>query len=385
MKNTSSQISNLINRQTKETMNIRNVFIITLISLSSIQLCGMYPKLADNRGFNKIPSAENCFPNQKRSAEDILISPSFEKKQRTESPQKSALCLFFPKETKQGDPLANIVSEDKQGTAFQLSPFALNIKKSIYNIDHVALGNLLITNEATQLSKEEKENFHAQAKEYKQRIKDMCIIGYEITSKSDNEEIKARFSYDSEYNNAQKISRNLYAFKTLPKLTFPQAFFTNAQRYRASTPNQTPDQALLALIKNEQEKISICCFYFDLENIANKLVHKKNNGVTVEVLTTQTQKNLAALTLLAKNGISVLAPQNDPYEMNHHKFALFKRNLFDKKLLCNGSFNYTDSAIQRNWEDMTISDDADMITQFEQQFENVKNCSQPKFLENVKK
>ncbi len=372
-------------------MNIRNVFIITLISLSSIQLCGMYPKLAVNTGFNKTPSTENCFQNQKRSAEDTLISPSFEKKQRTESPQRSELCLFFSKETKQGDPLANIASEDKQDTALQLSPHTLTIKKSIYDINPSALGNLLITNEATQLSKEGKEEFHAEAKEHKKRIKDMCIIGYEITSKSDNEEIKAKFSYDSEYNNAQKISRHLYAFKTLPKLTFPQAFFTNAPRYRDAHQNQTPDQALIALIKNEQEKISVCCFSFDLMPIANALVRKKKkDGIFVEVITDSRQgpkkNNLNVINLLRDNDINVLSPQNDNFEMNHHKFTLFKRNLLNKKLLCHGSFNYTDSALQRNWEDMTISDDADMIAQFEQQFENVKNCSsQPKFLENIKK
>ncbi len=389
-------------------MNIRNVLITTLISLSPLQLCGMnnntinsynqdrtksngsLPPLLPNPGSNNI----NIL---KRTSETNITSPSPDKKTRMESPQESESLILFPKAT-QGDPLSNNALENErmmqidpitvkpQNIALQLSPHTLSIKKLIYNIDPIALDNLLVNNGTIQLSKEEKEDLYKSAKEQKKLIKTIHDIGNTIASQTDSQEIKTKFLCDSEYKNIQKITHNLYALKTLPKLTFPQAFFTNAQRYRDAHQNQTPDQALLTLIKNEQEKISICCYHFDLENIAAKLICKKNKGIIVEVLTDQRQKNLKAINLLVNNGISVSAPQNDSYEMNHHKFTLFKRNLFNKTLLCHGSFNYTDSAIQRNWEDMTISDDFDMIAQFEQQFEDVKNCSsQPKFLENVKK
>lgn len=332
-------------------MNIRNTLLFSLIFLSSLQSYGMNES-----------SEQNSAKNLKRPSEDNLFPSHPDKKVRTESPQRS-------------EPLP----------ALQISPFFFNIKKSIYDIDPVVLGNLLVSNETVQLIKEEKEDLYKIAKEQKLLIKKINDAGNKLASQTDSQTIKTKFLCDSEYKDIQKITRNLYAFKTLPKLTFPQSFFTNAQRYRIPTKNQTPDQALLALIKNEQEEISICCYIFDLIKIAEKLIHKKNKGVIVKIITDQKYGKNNTINFLMNNDIPVLAPQNDRFEMNHHKFTLFKRNLFDKELLSHGSFNYTDSAVQRNWEDMTISEDPYIIAQFKQQFAEIEACSKPIFLENIKK
>jgi hypothetical protein len=379
-------------------MNIRNVFILTIIPLSSVQLYGMNNNTINPYGWNKTKPNDslslllpNTGPNNinilKRTSETNIISPSPDKKTRTESPQGSESLLFVPNGITQGDPLANNPLENEQimqidpitvkpqNTALQPSPFALTIKKSIYNIDPIGLGNLLISNEVTQLSKEEKEDLYKFAREKKHLFKAIN----DFISETDRQELKTKYSSDDEYKNLQKMTRNLYALKTLPKLIFPQAFFTNTPYVKELLPKTTPDQALIALIKNEQEKISVCCFSFDLISIANALVNKKKDGILVEVITDKEQGQkpnaLKVINLLRDNDIEVLSPQNKDYEKNHHKFSVFKRNLLNKPLLCNGSFNYSFNATKNCWEDMIISDDSEMIEAFDARFKEVKDRS----------
>jgi mitochondrial cardiolipin hydrolase len=52
----------------------------------------------------------------------------------------------------------------------------------------------------------------------------------------------------------------------------------------------------------------------------------------------------------------------------HHKFAIF-----DQKILVNGSFNWTHSATQVNEENILVTSDAGLVTEFSQQFEKLKN------------
>jgi|GEM_PF-2645632 len=378
-------------------MNIRNIALISLISLSPVTLQGMNTSSKTNHNLT-LYAAPNGLSGVKRPAERSLNNPSIEKRHcnggwltpntRPNNTERSlpkqeiqVNPIILQQQNSQDDPIVIYSPEETS----QADLLAAKIKQTIYNFDSILLGKLLITDEISELSKEQKEELHKQAKQQKETIIQIRTLGNGIISQSDNEEIREKFSYNSEYDNIQKITHNLYALKTLPKLTFPQAFFTNAQRYRIPNAKPTPDKALLALIKNEQEKISVCCYNFDLECIAKKLVHKKNKGIIVEVIIDQDQKNLGVLKLLINGGISVLAPQNDPYEHNHHKFSLFQCNLFNKKLLCHGSFNYTSSAIERNWEDMSISEDSDLIDQHEQQFKQLKECSNPKLLENIKR
>jgi hypothetical protein len=233
--------------------------------------------------------------------------------------------------------------------------------------------NLFNIDRIKDLTKEHRIELYKYAKTYNNNFLETAF-DKNGTPLWDEDEVNTYFNRDA-------ITNALRTLTVLPSLRIPQAFFTNAQRYRTPTNSPTPDQALLALIKSEQKKISLCCFYFDLDFLAKALIKKKNNGVKIKIITTQSQKNLHALKLLANNNITILAPQNDNFELNHHKFGIFKCNIFNKTILSHGSFNYTDSAIQRNWEDMALSDDSYLITQFKEQFKDIKKCSsKPKFL-----
>jgi len=128
----------------------------------------------------------------------------------------------------------------------------------------------------------------------------------------------------------------------------------------------------------EQEQISSCCFHLTLYNLATALVDKKTEGVDIELVTDQSQGNnpsLQALKLLVANGVSVSSPRNKPFEINHHKFFIFKNNVLNKPLVWMGSYNPTGNSNENSWDDAMILDDADVIQDYLQRFNEVKTAS----------
>ncbi len=304
-------------------MNIRNITICTLMALSCFQSYGM-----------------------KRQADQLLSGQKTTFDAADIGPQPKKLCL-------------------EQNSK---SPLHIECEKITFSLDSIALENLLTTPQAAQLNKAERAELYAQAKQLKRQIREMRTIGNTITTQVNSPALKAKFLFDDEYKNIQKITHYLYALNTLPKFTFPQAFFTSVPYSNNPSYKPTPDEALLALIKNEQQKISICCFHFNLMNIALALIHQKKKGIIIELFTNQDQgtgqDSQHVIKLLMDNKISVCSPQNDRYESNHHKFAIFACNLLDKKILCTGSFNWTDNAKHRSWDDLNVLDNEEIIEQY---------------------
>lgn len=64
------------------------------------------------------------------------------------------------------------------------------------------------------------------------------------------------------------------------------------------------------------------------------------------------------------------------YEIMHHKFIIFDKNLYGKKLLWTGSFNVTGQANTNSWENVIIIDDAAAIKEFECEYEKLVEHAQ---------
>ena len=319
-------------------MNIGNSIIVVFSLLLPIQAYSMMG--------SSIPKQPLVITNNslKRTASKDIISPSPEKKTRTED---------------------------------TIDPFLSEIKQNIHNFDSTSLNNLLITNSVKNLTKEDRQNLYSYAKQSKTNIKAINALSSKIKEQTDNQEIKTKFSYDTEYQELQKITRNLKTLTILPKLTFPQAFFTQAPYTK--DPRITLDQILARFIKNEQQQISACCYHITLDTISKALINKKNKGITIEVATNQNQGDQLnaskEISTLINNNIPVFWPHNDNYEQMHHKFFIFERNILNKKLLWLGSYNPTPNGNTRSWDDVTILDDADIIKLYQQRFKEVKSRS----------
>jgi len=258
----------------------------------------------------------------------------------------------------------------------------VEIQKNIALPNPIAIKFLLSTQTAAQLNQNQKQSLYEQALETKREI-DQWITGTNIEISyfsGDTESVSSSQKdlslYTTQQKNLVEIINVLYTFKFLPALIFPQALFTHPP-YKDVLNRQNLDEVLKSLIANEQEKIYVCCFHITLRGVANSLVNAKNNGVAIDIITDQEQlyKDPAAINIIRENKISVLAPQNDKFENMHHKFFIFKNNIFNKSLVWTGSYNPTPNANERSWDDVVILDNPAIIEQYIKRFEEVKNKS----------
>jgi len=105
-----------------------------------------------------------------------------------------------------------------------------------------------------------------------------------------------------------------------------------------------------------------------VQEIATEVVHAKRRGVNVRVITDdEKQDDLGSkASTLKSQGIAV---RNDgDLSHMHHKFCVI-----DQAILLNGSFNWTRSAVLNNRENVVISKDAYLVSDFMAEFNRLWN------------
>ena len=115
-------------------------------------------------------------------------------------------------------------------------------------------------------------------------------------------------------------------------------------------------------------RLFLFLFLFAVQEIATEVVHAKRRGVNVRVITDdEKQDDLGSkASTLKSQGIAV---RNDgDLSHMHHKFCVI-----DQAILLNGSFNWTRSAVLNNRENVVISTDAYLVSDFMAEFNRLWN------------
>ncbi|WP_159474756.1 phospholipase D-like domain-containing protein [Chryseobacterium sp. 18068] len=123
---------------------------------------------------------------------------------------------------------------------------------------------------------------------------------------------------------------------------------------------------ILENISESKEEILICVAWFTSKEILGKLIDKAETGCTIKVIINDHFENrrLNFSDFISKKGsIQILSSESGRFL--HDKFAIF-----DKKKLMTGSYNWTNSAEYYNHEYVIITDDYQMIKQFDIRFRN---------------
>ncbi len=145
-------------------------------------------------------------------------------------------------------------------------------------------------------------------------------------------------------------------------------------------------EVLRIYISHEQKQVYTAVYRLTHNDIAQDLI-KKHTELTCEqtkypvrviVEKKFTDDWCIPLHAMIKAGIPVRCNKqryNDSngFEIMHHKFVIFKKNKKDKSLLVTGSFNFTGQAHKNNWENILVTDDADAIHSFFEQFKELNN------------
>jgi len=263
-----------------------------------------------------------------------------------------------------------------------------DIKTCIGDFDLASISTLLASEEAAELSKEQREALYQMALEKEHvllMVLDLESEGFDsqqeaqhLIDQATDEVVENKFSLiNRQHKQAKKIRCVMHAAKVIKQFRFPQAHF-NPRPYRESL-RPSLDQVLEGLIVNEQEKISVCCFHLTLFNVAARLVEQKKEGIKIAFVTNRTQGDsapLQAIEHLMENGIVILAPLSRSFETNHHKFFIFSSNLLNKALIWSGSYNATGHSNENPWEDVTIQDDPHMVQSYRERFKEIRLASQ---------
>lgn len=140
------------------------------------------------------------------------------------------------------------------------------------------------------------------------------------------------------------------------------------------SPGEECLQAILSNINRTTQKISICLFTISDDRIADALLSKHKNGVSIRIISDNDKINDKGSDIekLANAGIPVRLDITENHM--HHKFALF-----DDNITLTGSYNWTRSAERYNHENILITDSSRVLREFAKEFELLWNAF-PKFL-----
>ncbi|CAN5359939.1 phospholipase D-like domain-containing protein [soil metagenome] len=124
------------------------------------------------------------------------------------------------------------------------------------------------------------------------------------------------------------------------------------------------------LIKNQLASASrlldICVFTISDNEISNVIIQAHRRGVKVRILTDELKQYDAGsdIQILRNAGVTVRVDSSDQHM--HHKFAII-----DGIRLLNGSYNWTRSAAEHNFENLMVSSDMGLVKPFQQEFERL--------------
>lgn len=127
-------------------------------------------------------------------------------------------------------------------------------------------------------------------------------------------------------------------------------------------------QRILSEVNNANQSIYLAMAYFTDRDIAMALVSAKSRNVFVDViLSSNIQNDTVKLILKGANIIIHAFETGDVRGIMHHKFCLI-----DNKITINGSYNYSINASNNNVENIHVSDDISIYSQFFSEFERLK-------------
>lgn len=136
--------------------------------------------------------------------------------------------------------------------------------------------------------------------------------------------------------------------------------------YALFEPRQNCAARLRSLIDGCRQSLDVCVFTITDNSLTRAILTAHRRQVRVRIITDD-MKSLdrgSDVERLRDAGIA-LRFDVDPNHM-HHKFALF-----DRRLLANGSYNWTRGASEGNHENIAVTDHHELVQQFGEEFDRL--------------
>nr|AWH61374.1 putative zucchini [Actinia equina] len=148
-----------------------------------------------------------------------------------------------------------------------------------------------------------------------------------------------------------------------------KSFLSGVNCSRSICPYAHEDTSLSKLIKTIMEAkstLDVCVFTINCHELANAVVELHKKGVVVRILTDDEQMGSSGSQIqkFREQGIRVRHDLSSFFM--HHKFVII-----DNCLIANGSFNWTRQAVTGNRENVVITNEAQIVKAFSEEFEKL--------------
>ncbi|WP_039917284.1 phospholipase D-like domain-containing protein [Cellvibrio mixtus] len=155
----------------------------------------------------------------------------------------------------------------------------------------------------------------------------------------------------------EKLSKVIDNFRQSETSSIAEAHFS---------PGEDCRRQLLDLLISARQSIDISVFTISDDRLANAILTAYQRKVHVRLITDndKAQDQGSDIYYLINHGLPVRMDSTENHM--HHKFAVI-----DKKILVNGSFNWTRSATDYNQENILVTDEPKLVSAYLEEFENL--------------
>lgn len=140
--------------------------------------------------------------------------------------------------------------------------------------------------------------------------------------------------------------------------------------YYFSEEKENPDVQLINVINSGNKTVHMAVYSLTKRDIVNSIIAAKKRGLDIKIITDKKESSMRSeaveLQLLKQNSITIKVNTFDG--LMHDKFTIV-----DGKTISTGSFNYSDSAVYKNYENMVVIKDPTIANGFDNEFSKMWN------------
>ncbi|MBQ1784394.1 MAG: nuclease [Gammaproteobacteria bacterium] len=132
------------------------------------------------------------------------------------------------------------------------------------------------------------------------------------------------------------------------------------------SPGESCRRKIRELLQQARHSVDICVYTISDDQLSEAILACHQRGIAIRVLSDNDKlyDDGSDIQWLRERGVP-LRVDNSPFHM-HHKFAIF-----DRRLLLNGSFNWTRSATTSNEENLLVTDQPQLVASFRSEFDTL--------------
>ncbi len=155
----------------------------------------------------------------------------------------------------------------------------------------------------------------------------------------------------------EKLNKTIDNFRQSETSSIAEAHFS---------PGEDCRRQLLDLLVSARESIDISVFTISDDRLTDAIYAAYQRNIRVRVITDndKARDEGSDIFYLIDKGVDVRMDKTENHM--HHKFAVI-----DKKILVNGSFNWTRSASDYNQENILVTDEAKLVSAYLNEFESL--------------